>query len=196
MNINGITNGSINTYQSSDTKEKSKAKASKQENEVIYEANSNKTPDEGVIYQSKDSSKSNKALIAKLKADADAKTSQLRGIVEKMMTQQGSTIGKADDIWSFLAKGDFTVNAETKAQAQADIADDGYWGVTQTSDRMFDFAKALAGDDPEKMEEMKNAFKKGFEQATKTWGGALPDISQRTYEATLAKFDNWGTDEQ
>lgn len=42
---------------------------------------------------------------------------------------------------NFLASGNFTVDAATKAQAQADIAEDGYWGVSQTSQRLFDFGK-------------------------------------------------------
>lgn len=131
------------------------------------------------------------AIIQKLKADAEQRTSQLRDIVQKMMTQQGQTIGNADSMWSFLAKGNFTVSADVKAQAQADIADDGYWGVNQTSDRILDFAKALAGDDPEKADEMLEAFKKGFKLATKSWGKDLPDISKRTYEAVEKKFDEW-----
>ena len=53
-------------------------------------------------------------------------------------------------MWSFLADGNFTVDEETQKQAQADIAEDGYWGVEQTSDRILDFAKALSGNDPEK----------------------------------------------
>jgi hypothetical protein len=36
-----------------------------------------------------------------------------------------------------------------------------------------------------------DAFKKGFEQATGTWGKELPEISQRTYDAVLEKFDKW-----
>ena len=111
--------------------------------------------------------------------------------VEQMMTKQGVAIGTADDMWKFLAKGDFTVSADVKAQAQADIADDGYWGVEQTSDRILDFAKALSGDDPDKADAMLEAFKKGFEQATKAWGDKLPDISQRTYDAVVEKFNKW-----
>ncbi len=81
-------------------------------------------------------------LLQKLKADAEQRTAQLRSIVEQMMTKQGVAIGTADDMWKFLAKGDFTVSADV-AQAQADIADDGYWGVEQTSDRILDFAKSF-----------------------------------------------------
>lgn len=38
---------------------------------------------------------------------------------------------------------------------------------------------------------MIDAFKKGFKDATKSWGKDLPDISQRTYDAVLDKFDKW-----
>ena len=133
--------------------------------------------------------KSDPQLIAKLKADADARTAQLRSLVEKMMSKQANTYGNANDIWKFLASGNYTVDPATKAQAQADIAEDGYWGVEQTSDRILDFANALTGGDPDKIEEMRNAFMKGYKQAEKTWGGKLPDISQRTYDAVMEKFD-------
>lgn len=108
-----------------------------------------------------------------------------------MMGNQGTRIGQADNMWKFLAKGNFTVSADVKAQAQKDIAEDGYWGVKQTSDRIIDFAKALVGDDPEKAEKMRAAFEKGFKAATKSWGSKLPDISQRTYDAVMDKFDEW-----
>ena len=130
-------------------------------------------------------------ILQKLKADAEQRTSQLRSLVEKMMTKQGTAIANADSMWSFLADGNFTVDEETQKQAQADIAEDGYWGVEQTSDRILDFAKALSGNDPEKADLLIDAFKKGFEDATKSWGKDLPDISQRTYDAVLEKFDKW-----
>lgn len=154
----------------------------------------------GVVYEKgSDTSKTDKAsgkannaaIVAKLKADAEQRTAQLRGIVEQMMQKQGVAIGNADSMWRFLAKGDFTVSADVKAQAQADIAEDGYWGVEQTSDRIVDFAKALSGGDADKADEMIAAFKKGFEQATKSWGDKLPDISQRTYNAVMEKFNQW-----
>lgn len=92
--------------------------------------------------------------------------------------------------WSFLSKGDFTVDPATKAQAQQDISEDGYWGVNKTSDRIVQFATALTGGDPDKIEEMRDAFIKGYKQAEKTWGGKLPDISQQTYDAVMKKFDD------
>lgn len=151
----------------------------------------------GVIYEKSTSTsdtvtkKTDTALLEKLKADAEQRTAQLKSLVEKMMMKQGQTIATADDMWKFLAKGDFTVDAATKAQAQADIAEDGYWGVEQTSDRILDFAIALSGNDPDKADMLLDAFKQGFEEATKSWGKTLPEISQRTYDAVVEKFEAW-----
>ena len=191
MSVKGITNYNAN-YSNYETQTKpvaEKAPETKTENKadsgVVYEPSKTETESTKKIY------KPDTALINKLKADAEARTAQLRSLVEKIMLGQGNAIGTADDIWSFLRTGNFTVDAATKAQAQADIAEDGYWGVNQTSDRIVDFAKALTGGDPDKIEEMREAFKKGFKQAEETWGGELPEISQKTYDAVLEKFDAW-----
>lgn len=133
----------------------------------------------------------NPELIAKLKADSDNRLQQLQSLVTNMFKKQGITIGTADDMWKVLASGNFTADADTIAKAKKDISEDGYWGVKQTSDRIFDFAQALAGDDEEKMEAMKKAVEKGFKEATKTWGKELPDISKNTYNAVMDKFDKY-----
>lgn len=133
----------------------------------------------------------NPELIAKLKADSDNRLQQLQSLVTNIFKKQGITIGTADDMWKVLASGNFTADADTIAKAKEDISEDGYWGVKQTSDRIFDFAQALAGDDEEKMKAMKKAVEKGFKEATKTWGKELPDISKNTYNAVMDKFDKY-----
>ncbi|HKM22611.1 MAG TPA: hypothetical protein VJZ01_11305 [Lachnospiraceae bacterium] len=135
-------------------------------------------------------------LIAKLKADAEEQTAQLQNLVREMITKQGGAYGQANDIWKFLANGEYTVSETVKAKAQADIATDGYWGVEKTSDRILDMAKALTGGDPDKIEEMRNAFEKGFKQATGAWGKDLPSISSDTYDAVMKKFDAWAEESQ
>ena len=204
MAINSINTVTAAAAASTQTTTKTAEKTS----ETTKKTDSSKTAS-GVIYEKSSDSRADKAsnkttgkadnaaIVAKLKADAEQRTAQLRSIVEQMMTKQGVAIGTADDMWKFLAKGDFTVDEATRAQAQADIADDGYWGVDQTSDRILDFAKALSGNDPEKADLLLDAFKKGFKEATKSWGQDLPDISQRTYDAVVEKFNKWknGTEE-
>ena len=190
MSVNGIT-----AYSTAYSNYETKAKKAEEKKETTN------TVESGVVYEPTSSTedtastkkvyKQDTALVNKLKADTEARTAQLRSLVEKIMLGQGNAIGTADDIWSFLRTGNFTVDAATKAQAQADIAEDGYWGVNQTSDRIIDFAKALCGGDPDKIEEMREAFEKGFKQAEKTWGGELPEISKKTYDAVMEKFDAW-----
>ncbi len=196
MSVNGVTSTQAAAAYNYSAVESTKVDASKTENTAADKV-SGAEADKGAVYEpSKETASSVKKtytpdtnLVNKLKADAEARTAQLRSLVEKMMTDQASTYGKANDIWSFLREGNFTVDPATKMQAQADIAEDGYWGVNQTSDRIIDFANALTGGDPDKIEDMRSAFEKGFKKAEKTWGGKLPDISQRTYDAVMEKFD-------
>lgn len=134
------------------------------------------------------------AIIAQMKADVDARMNQLTSIVQEMMLGQGKSYSFAagdDSIWKFLASGEYTVTEAAKLQAQEDIAENGYWGVEQTSDRILDFAKALAGNDVSKADELFEAFKKGYSEATKSWGRDLPDISKQTYDAVEKKFEAW-----
>lgn len=193
MSVKGVTSpqAAAYTYAATSSAETSAAT----ENEKTSSA---KKEDVGAVYEPSQEAKKASAkktytpdtnLINKLKADADARTAQMRSLVEKMMVGQSTAYGKANDIWSFLREGKFTVDPATKAQAQADIAEDGYWGVKQTSDRIVSFATALTGGDPAKIEEMRAAFEKGFKKAEKTWGGKLPDICQQTYKAVFEKFD-------
>ena len=159
-------------------------------------SSADETSDAAAVYEkSSETSSSSKTdrseIVAQLKADLENRTNQLLDIVKKTIAGQGNAISKTDDMWKFLASGNFTVDAQTKAQAQADIAEDGYCGVEQTSDRILDFAKALSGGDSSKAETYLKAFKKGFEEATKTWGKTLPDISQKTYDAVIEKFNKW-----
>ena len=127
--------------------------------------------------------------IDKLKADAEAHTAQLRGLVEKLLLKQGGTFENSEGLASVFRK--LEVDEETRAQAQEDISEDGYWGVEQTSDRIVSFAKALAGDNLELAQQMYEAVKEGFKQAGIEWGEDLPDISNQTMEATYKKLDEW-----
>lgn len=167
-----------------------------------------KTDDIAAVYEKSTETGSDKttstdrsAIVAQLKADQEARLNSLKSLVEKVITKQGQTFAWANSsnedllndssFWNAIRTGNFTVDAETAAQAQADIADDGYWGVNQTSDRLVDFAKALTGGDSSKIESMRSAIKKGFDEAKKLWGGELPEISQKTYDATMKKLDEW-----
>lgn len=135
--------------------------------------------------------KQNQELVAKLKAESDAKAEQFCSLVEDMLFKQGKTLSLTDNIYAMLRKGEIEVTPEVQAQAKKDIAEDGYWGVEQTSERLFSFAKAISGDNAEMADKLIAAVEKGFKQATKTWGDELPDLCKKTLDATIEKLNTW-----
>ena len=174
--------------------ETSEKKASAEtEKDAVYEKSSQESAK--APYSINQMSKEDRAaLVKQLKADQESRQNSLTNLVSQMLGKQAGMYGIAngdDSIWKIFANGNFTVDAATKAQAQEDISDDGYWGVKQTSQRLFDFASALAGDDEDKMREMQKAMEKGFKQATAAWGKDLPDISNKTLDAANKLFDEY-----
>ncbi len=77
----------------------------------------------------------------------------------------------------------------TQDEAKALIAEDGFFGVAKTSDRIADFVLAGAGDDIEKLKAGREGIIRGYNQAERSWGGNLPDISKETLEKALEKVD-------
>lgn len=196
MNLDGIGGygDTITTLSSLSKQKESMDATTKTTNETtsdeaaVYEKSTETTPKKTTYTQ-------NTAVIDQLKADAEARTSQLKSLVESMFTKQGKTYDEAN-FWNAIRQGDYEVDPETAAQAAKDIAEDGYWGVTQTSGRILSFAKALTGGDPSKIEDMRAAVEEGFKEATKSWGDTLPDISSKTYDAIMKGFDDWASQGQ
>lgn len=129
--------------------------------------------------------------IEKLKAEAELRTSQLRSVVEKMMLKQGQQFTTLSDAFDMIEEGTITVDDEIAEEAQKEISEDGYWGVNQTSDRLFSFAKALAGNNPANADKMLEALQRGYDAATESWGGELPELCKKTLEATQKKLTEW-----
>lgn len=190
MGVNGVSTVNTNTYSSAATaaantteQEKTTAQAASETPAATYEKSNEETK--------KTTAKPDLNMVEQMKADAEARHSQLRSLVEKMMLKQSDTAIKSGSIYDLLRTGQLNVDDNTRLQAQKDIADDGYWGVEQTSDRLVSFAKALSGGDVTKADKLIESIKKGFGEAEKSWGGKLPDISQKTLDATLKKMDDW-----
>ncbi len=187
MDINNIT--SVLGYENSTAIAKEGKTAPK---DAANAANNNGTA--AAVYESGESEKVVKRddeTIKRMTADLEQRKAQLRNLVEQMLSKQSKTYTSLKELLTAVKDGEIQIDPEVQKQAEEDVSEDGYWGVEQTSERIFSFAKALAGNDPSKGQQLLDAFKKGFDEATKTWGDKLPDISQKTYEATLSKFDAW-----
>ncbi|MBR2401635.1 MAG: hypothetical protein IKB01_02545 [Lachnospiraceae bacterium] len=187
MSVNGITGIATKDVYSSYNK------TSKQTQEVAKDGNQSQA-NAGVVYESTVTKeavtkKDNSAIVKQMQQDLEMRTQQLQNIVTEMLTKQAGASKQFNDIWSLLASGDFTVDQATADKAKEEISEDGYWGVNQTSDRIIDFAVALCNGDETKLGEMKAAFEKGFGKAEEIWGGELPEISYKTYDSVMSKFD-------
>ncbi len=79
----------------------------------------------------------------------------------------------------------------TPEDAKKLVAEDGYWGVKQTSERIFKQAVAISGNDPTRIDKVKEGILTGFGMARTALGSALPDISAKTLDAVMKKLDDW-----
>ena len=183
------------SYQTTEVKNDTKAKeetAVKTEDKAseqgaVYEKS--KEPEKKATYSiNKMSAEDRAALVQQLKQDEINRRNQMVSLVQKMFNGQAG-VSKLADLFS--PENLKSVSAEDIAKAKEDVSEDGYWGVKQTSQRLFDFASALAGDDPEKMKEMQKAMEKGFKQATHAWGKDLPGICGDTLSAANKLFDDY-----
>jgi len=116
---------------------------------------------------------------------AERQTESFRLLVERLLGQQGQQwVNSSGETMVY-------VDEATRAQAAEEVAEGGYFSVEAVSERLLNFARAFAGDDPERIELMREAFLRGFAAAEERWGGELPQISQDTRAAVLAGFDEW-----
>lgn len=183
MSVNGITS-SNSSYTTPQTTAKTKASQT---------TNTADAKDIGVVYEtsSKTDDKSNKikdysSVVATMKKELSTKNEQLQNLVTKLLGKQAGKYTKLADLFK-----DIQADPATIEQAQKDIADDGYWGVEQTSDRLVSMAQALSGGDTSKADTLIAAIKKGFDEATEAWGDKLPDICQKTIDAAVKKMEAW-----
>ncbi len=187
MSVYGVTNAQTTSYPSTSRT------STKQENKKPSDTTSAKE-DSGVVYEpsnttsGKDANtvKDYSSIVKKMKSELNTKNQQLQNLVNELLNKQANKYTSLADLFK-----NATADPATIAQAQKDIADDGYWGVEQTSDRFVAMAQALSGGDATKADEMIAAIKKGYEQASKAWGDKLPDICQKTIDAATKKLEAW-----
>lgn len=81
------------------------------------------------------------------------------------------------------------IHTLSQDEAKALIGEDGFFGISKTSQRIADFIINGAGDDINRLKAGKDGMLRGFEEAKKMWGGELPDISKETITKSIEKID-------
>lgn len=83
--------------------------------------------------------------------------------------------------------------ATTPEAAQAAITEGGPYSVNAVADRIMNMATAIAGDDKDKLQKMRDAVEEGFSQAGSIFKEAttndLPQICKDTYTEIMSRFD-------
>lgn len=74
-------------------------------------------------------------------------------------------------------------------EAKALVSEEGFFGITQTSNRLADFVLSGGGDNLDRLQAGREGIIRGFNEAEKIWGEKLPDISYETLDKALAKID-------
>ena len=185
------------TYATGSSKSALKSFAKKTDNT----SNTTKAADTAAVYEKTTTEKKDSAnkiynrdaVVAQLKADQENRAASMQNLVEKLLGKQKGTFDLANstNLAATFRQAVQFASPEDIAKAQADIAEDGYWGVNKTSDRLVSMAIALAGGDTDKADELKNAITKGFKKATAAWGEKLPQLCQDTYDAAMKTMDDW-----
>ena len=121
-----------------------------------------------------------------------------------VLTEQNAKLqGWLDEGIGKLAFGDMQIDSSrfalpavgtTPEEAAAAVAEGGDYSVDAVAGRIFDLAKAIAGDDPEKLKAMQDAVEEGFKQAGLAWKDTMgtdkmPQITQDTHAEITKRFD-------
>ncbi len=197
MDVSSVNNN-VNNYAATDStkdaaskestaSKAAEAKAEEKEKAAVYEKSRNtKKSSTNQIYN-------RDAVISKLKSAQQSHIDSMNSLVQKLLGKQAEKFDLANgkNLAKTFREMAGKVDQSTIDEAKASIAEDGYWGVKQTSDRMVSMAIALAGGDTDKADEMMAAIEKGFKKATKAWGEELPQLCQDTMEATRQKMNDW-----
>ncbi len=139
-----------------------------------------------------------------LKSDLETQEQTMLNIMIQAMTESNDKLqGWLNDGISILNFGGVQIDASRFAlpevatnpeDAAKAIAPGGAWSVDAVSTRIFDLASAIAGNDPERLAEMRAAVEDGFKQAGMEWNKItgqdnMPEISKQTYTEIMSRFD-------
>jgi len=143
------------------------------------------------MYTEKISTDEVKEIRAQLKENSLAITFSSTN-VQVGVTQQKSFEVQYEEFQTFLKDIGYDgkpIAELSKDEASALVAEDGFFGITQTSDRIADFVINGSGGDEKMMRAGREGMLLGFKQAEEMWGGELPEISQKTMQAAIEKVD-------
>ncbi len=151
-----------------------------------------------------------KATVDKLIAESNSKISAFKEMLQTLLAKQadrnGGVISSEKTGMEALLEnatvgedGMVHFNREdVEAAGLGEFDENGYWGVEQTAQRIFDMAIAFAGNDENLLAKMKDSISQAFGEVEDLFGGEgkLPDVSYRTRDRInemFEEYENGGT---
>jgi len=131
------------------------------------------------------------AAIRQLWTESNHKTDAVRTLISSALGRNDAT---GQGFWAQRA-GNVKLNEAERLQAQELVSEDGFFGVSQTTDRIMNFAMAMVGEGASdaQIENMRAAVQRGFDDVARMFGGfdKLPQVTRDTHSAIMQRFDDW-----
>ena len=151
-----------------------------------------------------------KATVDQLIAESNSKISAFKEMLQALLAKQAERNGGVassektglDALLENAVVGEdgmvYFNREDIEAAGLGEFDENGYWGVEQTAQRIFDMAIAFAGDNPELLSKMKDSISKAFGEVEDLFGGEgkLPDVSYKTRDRInemFEEYENGGT---
>ena len=185
------TNAPVNTRSAGKVKETKNEKVDNKSEKAADKAATN-TEKRTDTFERTDTSVKNNTYTKGIKTEYTGKSALqiknegMKDMVQAMIDKQaGKAVGKdsALDLKSIMQSYGLDY-------IESDGSED-FWGAEKTANRILDFAKSLAGNDPENFKKVKDAFEKGFGECEHIWGGKLPSVCYDTLDRVRKGFDDW-----
>ena len=154
---------------------------------------SNSTSGVKNVFTEKLSSDEVKELKAQIAENANVFSFKSTSVQQELSSNQNDFTKDYDEFQSFLQDIGYEGKpiAELSQDEAADlVSEDGFFGISQTSDRIADFVINGANGDEDLLRAGREGMLQGFKEAEQMWGGELPEISQKTMQAAIEKIDN------
>lgn len=124
-----------------------------------------------------------KQSMSMVSGNVSAQNALLGGLNEAQLAS--SLLSKIDfSALGYQGKNPLSMNKE---ELDFLVSEEGFFGVSNTANRIADFVLQGAGDNLEKLKKGFEGMKRGFEQAQNLWGGKLPQISEDTINQAIEK---------
>jgi hypothetical protein len=129
---------------------------------------------------------------AQIVENANAYALKSANVQGQLVSQEVDFAQEYQDFQSFLSEIGYEgkpIAELSQDEAAALVADDGIFGIAQTSERIANFVINGANGDEDRLRAGREGMLQGFKEAEAMWGGELPEISQKTMQAAVEMVD-------